>query len=196
MKAMGVADEGDLPALIEMTPGGRPAADRRQAAEGRGPAGGQRAGLRLAAAGRAQVAAALDAGGRPDAGERGRGGPADRRAAGRCLVGRGKRAGGQGRGAGSRPSWRQAGAEPCHNHARQAAHDVAPPVPSTADLWLRQILQRCRPRATASWPAAGAATSSSRGPRHPSANCQPAVFRSGRERRGSTADLLQQGRSG
>ena len=96
MKAVGVADEADLPALAEFEPRRRPDPRRRQAAAGRGAARRKRAGLRLAADRRAALAGAVDAGRRADGGQCRRGDPADRGAAGRCLVRRRARARRQG----------------------------------------------------------------------------------------------------
>ena len=96
MKAVGVADEEDLPALPDYAAVADQILIDAKPPEGRRAARRQRPRLRLAADGRAALAAALDAGRRADGRERGRGDPADRRAAGRRLLGRGKRAGRQG----------------------------------------------------------------------------------------------------
>ncbi len=98
MKAIGVASAEDLPALDTYGSCRRPAARRRQGAEGGRAARRQRARLRLAAHRGPALAGALDARGWTDPGQRCRGGASHRRAAGGRLLGRGTRSGRQGPG--------------------------------------------------------------------------------------------------
>ena len=94
MKAVGVADEADLAQLDAYAEvADQLLVDARAAARTRRGPGGNGARLRLAADPGPALAAAVDAGRRADAGERRRGGAADRRRAGRRLLGRRERPG-------------------------------------------------------------------------------------------------------